>query len=117
MRLNKLEERLRNGDQAALADAQRMIQSGQLAPSDAQPIIKTSQTPRLVSSIRSLPMFSTLEVWDAATDQERQQLGPTMIRKMAAFRKLEYQKLTPVERERVDVRLAKVFHDLTAAQP
>jgi hypothetical protein len=54
-----------------------------------------AQTPRLVSSIRSLPMSSTLDVWDRATNAEREQLAPVMLRKIAAFRKTEFQKLNP----------------------
>jgi hypothetical protein len=111
-RIAQLEDRLRNGDKSAIADMNNMLQRGLLAPADAKTIMASSQTSRLVSTLRSLPMSNTLDVWDRATNAERDQLAPVMIKKMAAFRKTEYQKLTQVERDRMNVRLAKVFHDM-----
>jgi hypothetical protein len=57
-------------------------------------------------------MSDVADVWDRETNQEREQMAPVVLKKMEAFRKTEYQKLTAVERGRMSIRLAKVFNDM-----
>jgi hypothetical protein len=114
-RITQLEERLRSGDKSAMGDVQTMVQGGLLAPADAKKIVAGGQTTRLISSVRSLPMSNVADVWDKATNQEREQMAPVMLKKMEAFRKTEYQKLTQMERSRMNIRLAKVFNDMAEA--
>ena len=39
-------------------------------------------------------------------------MAPVVLMKMEDFRKTECQKLTQVERDRMNIRLAKVFNDM-----
>jgi hypothetical protein len=80
---------------------------GILAPSDVQKIAKASKTSRLVSVTKNLPLSNALDVYDMATDQEKEQLKPILLRKVASYQKTERMKQTVLERQRMDSRLAK----------
>jgi len=105
----ELEDRLRSGDTSALNDARSLAAGGILAPADVGKIMKDSKLSRLASVTKGLPLSNALDVYDMATTQERQELSPIMLKKVATFHKTERQKLTPLERGRLDTRLAKTF--------
>lgn len=112
-----LEDRLRKGDQSAMSDAMKLYQNGKLSLHDLETIQKGARTTRLASIVNRLPMSNALDVWDLATNQERTELYPTILKKMLNFQKSEREKLTPVDRGNIDDRLAKVFQQLSQYQP
>jgi hypothetical protein len=107
-----LEDRLRSGDTGAMNDVQAASQGGLLAPDDVKKIAKDSKSTRLQSVVKSLPMSNALDVWDKATNAERDSLAPVILKKMVAFRKTENHKLTAPEQSRMNVRLAKLVNDI-----
>jgi hypothetical protein len=62
--------------------------------------------------VKSLAMSNVADVLDRATRHEREQTAPLVLKKMEASRKTKYQKLTQMERNRMNSRLAKVFNDM-----
>ncbi|MFZ1010637.1 MAG: hypothetical protein WAN65_27610 [Candidatus Sulfotelmatobacter sp.] len=67
-----------------------------------------SKVSRLVSVTKNLPLSNALDVYEMATDQEKEQLKPVLLRKVAAYQKTERMKQTALERQRMDARLAKL---------
>jgi len=108
------EDRLRSGDQRALRDMQVALEKGEIAPNDAKEIIAGARRTRLQAVVNRLPMEQAIDVWNLATNAERDQLAPIMAKKMASYRRREAQRLTPAERGRMDVKLAKVFDDMVS---
>jgi hypothetical protein len=111
-----LEDRIRSGDQSAMNDVQSAAQTGMLAPDDVKKIMTDSRVSRLQSVTKNLPMSNALDVWDKASNAERSDMAPALIKKMVAFRKTENQKLTEPERNRMNTRLAKLVNDIQQAQ-
>jgi hypothetical protein len=108
----QLEDRLRSGDTGAMNDVRAASQGGLLAPDDVKKIAKDSKVSRLQSVVKSLPMSNALDVWDKATNAEREQLAPVVLKKMVAFRKTEHAKLTEPEQNRMNIRMAKLVNDI-----
>ena len=94
-------------DASALNDARSLAAGGVLAPADVAKIAKDSKISRLGSVTKNLPLSNALNVYDMATDQEKEQLKPILLRKVAAYQKTERVKQTALERRRMDTRLAK----------
>jgi len=111
-----LEDRIRSGDQSAMNDVNSAAQTGMLAPDDVKKIMTDSRVSRLQSVTKNLPMSNALDVWDKATNAEREQLAPVILKKMVAFRKTDNQKLTAPEQSRMNVRLAKLVNDIQQKQ-
>jgi hypothetical protein len=55
---------------------------------DDKKIMAGAQTTRLVSSVKTLPTSNVADVWDRATNAEREEMAPVALKKMEAFRKL-----------------------------
>jgi hypothetical protein len=106
------EDRLRQGDRDAVRDINNDVQDNQLAPADVRQILKAAKQTRLQAIVNRLPMDQALDVWDKATNDEREQLHTIMAKKMISYRRTESQKLTPGERGPMDVKLAKVYNDM-----
>ena len=103
---------MRNGDPTAQQELQTKFAQGALSPDDVKSIQAGAQGTRLTGTVGRLPMSDVLDVWNLATNDERKRMLPTVVKKMAAFRKTEYQKLTPAERNQMDTRLAKVTPEM-----
>ena len=103
-----LEERLRSGDNSAINDVQQGFNTGQLAPDDVKKVLADAKVSRLESVVKHLPLSNALEIWDLATNQERAQLAPILVKKMAIYHKTEQHKLTSAERSHMDSRMAKM---------
>jgi len=101
-----LEDRLRGGDTSAINEAKQLAAGGVLAPADVGKILKDSKVSRLESVTKGLPLSNALNVYDMATDQEKEQLRQILLRKVASYQKTERMKQTALERQRMDTRLA-----------
>ena len=112
-----LQDRLRGGDQTALTELKAGVANGSLAPSDVKTVMNGAQKTRLQAVLTSLPMSDALDVYDRATNAERDQIGPTLLKKMAQFQRTERQKLTPFERDQIDTRLARTMDSMVPTQP
>lgn len=108
------EDRLRQGDQLVAGDMQRAVVNGEMAPADVRQALKASQSPRLTAVVNRLPISDAINVWNISTNAERQELAPTLIKKMASFRKTEQMKMTPAQQAEMNVKLAKVYNDMSS---
>lgn len=106
------EDRLRDGDQSVAEELQKQMAAGEISSSDFRNIIDGAKRSRLQSVVNRLNMSNAIDVWNLATNDEREGIAPIIAKKMFSFRRSEAQKLTPSERARMDVKLAKVFYDM-----
>jgi hypothetical protein len=95
-----------------MADVQQGARAGVLSRADVKKTTTDSQVTRLQSVVKNLSLTNALDVSDMATDDERQQLAPLILKKVSNFRKTEQEKWTPAERQRMDTRLARWSADL-----
>jgi hypothetical protein len=61
---------------------------------------------RLVSLTKGLPLSNALDVYDMATNRDKEQLKPILLRKVAAYQTTGRMKQTALERQRMGSRLA-----------
>lgn len=108
----QLEERLRNGDPSTQADVQQALAEGEISTDDAKKILKDSRVSRLESITHNLPLSDALDIWDKSTDEERAKLAPILAKKMATYRSTEQHKQTPTERNRMNIRTAKMAGEM-----
>ncbi len=106
------EDRLRNGDKSAMAEAQNDLSKGVLTPYDFKQIASNASKSRLESVLNRLPMADSVDVWNLANNTEREQMSPVMLKKIMNFRKTESQKLTANQRNRIDTRIAGVVGNI-----
>ena len=112
-----LEDRMRDKDPTAWNEALDKYKAGQLTQSDVKQIMTESQKTRLESSTKNLPLANSLDVWDRATDKEREKLAPIMGKKMQEFATHGAQKLTEPERLRIATRTTKLYNDVRKTSP
>jgi hypothetical protein len=111
-RVMDFEDRMREGDKGAALELRRELQSGSVSVTDYQRAMKGATVSRLQSVVNRLPMMDAIDVWNQSTKDEREQLTPIMVKKIADFRRTEGRKYTVGERNRMDTKIAATMSSM-----
>jgi hypothetical protein len=114
--MSDFEDRLRNKDKTTIADIQAQTKAGNLAPADVRSIYAAAKNSRLESSIAHLPVDDAIDVWNLATNDERNAIAAEVTKRIGAYRRTEFQKLTPAARKQTDSRIIKLIPELAKAR-
>ena len=114
----EFEDRLRSG-QMKPEEIHQMVEDGHLSVKEGKEIIKnvgetqgmTADMAALYSRSLHLPMKDFLQVWDAATNDEKAGLSKLMLKKKQSYFKSAYNTMTPQQRnlDRTYRRLRTMF--------
>jgi hypothetical protein len=85
------------------------IRDGQISRDTGQRILKESKMPPLVANVASLPLNDALDIYAAATQQEKQMLLPELRKKIISFRQNAPRTKTAQQRQFFEARIAKIL--------